>query len=205
LRQAELPAPLRQTGVTAWLGPRHHVVHYPVRGGDWLNLVAVVHGRVNGDAQDWSHHASAAALRAALGEVHRDLQAVLDAVPGWTLWPLHDRPPVRGANELAQGRVALLGDAAHPMRPYLAQGAAMALEDAWALGRVLGQGWRERVPALLQGWARERWPRNAWVQARSRRNGRIFHLQGPMRWARDVAMAVGAEQVMDVPALYAGP
>lgn len=205
LRQAELPAPLRQTGVTAWLGPRHHVVHYPVRGGDWLNLVAVVHGRVNGDAQDWSHQASAAALRAALGEVHRDLQAVLDAVPGWTLWPLHDRPPVRGANELAQGRVALLGDAAHPMRPYLAQGAAMALEDAWALGRVLGQGWRERVPALLQGWAQERRSRNAWVQARSRRNGRIFHLQGPMRWARDVAMAVGAEQVMDVPALYAGP
>lgn len=205
LRQADLPAPLRQTGVTAWLGPRHHVVHYPVRGGDWLNVVAVVHGRVSGNAQDWSHQASAATLQATLGEVHRDLQTVLGAVPSWTLWPLHDRPPMRSANEQAQGRVALLGDAAHPMRPYLAQGAAMALEDAWALGRGLTEGWRERVPALLQGWAQERWPRNAWVQARSRRNGRIFQMQGPIRWARDVAMAAGGERVMDVPGLYEGP
>ena len=209
LRQTDLPAPLRQAGVTAWLGPRHHVVHYPVRGGDSLNVVAVVHGRVSGDAQDWSHQASAAALKATLGEVHPDLQAVLDAVgdqpTSWTLWPLHDRPPLRGAHEQAQGRVALLGDAAHPMRPYLAQGAAMALEDAWALGLALGDGWRDRVPALLQGWAAQRWPRNAWVQTRSRRNGRVFHLQGPMRWARDLAMGLGGERVMDVPGLYAGP
>lgn len=207
LRQADLPAPLRQAGVTAWLGPRHHVVHYPVRGGDWLNVVAVVHGSVSGNAQDWSHQASAATLKATLGHVHHDLQAVLDAVgdtpTSWTLWPLHDRTPMRSANEQAQGRVALLGDAAHPMRPYLAQGAAMALEDAWALGRVMGEHWRERGPALLQGWAQERWQRNAWVQARSRRNGRIFHMQGPMRWARDLAMAVGGERVMDVPGLYA--
>ncbi len=205
LRQSDLGAPLRQTGVTAWLGPRHHVVHYPVRGGEWLNVVAVVHGHVSGDPQDWSHRASAATLGHTLGPVHPELQAVLDATPGWTLWPLHDRPPMRGPHQHAQGHLALLGDAAHPMRPYLAQGAAMALEDAWALGQSLGEGWRQSVPERLQDWAQERWPRNAWVQARSRRNGRIFHMQGPLRWARDLAMAVGGERVMDVPTLYRGP
>lgn len=205
VHQADWPAPLRQSGVTAWLGPRHHVVHYPVRGGDWLNVVAVVHGRLDRDCEDWAHQASLTGLRAALGEVHRDLQNTLDAVPGWTLWPLHDRAPLVGPHQMARGRVALLGDAAHPMRPYLAQGAAMALEDAWALGHALGEGWRDDVSVRLAAWAQRRWQRNAWVQARSRRNGRVFHLQGPLRWARNVALSVGGERVMDVPALYAGP
>uniref|UniRef100_UPI0018E29E69 FAD-dependent monooxygenase n=1 Tax=Macromonas nakdongensis TaxID=1843082 RepID=UPI0018E29E69 len=104
--------------------------------------------------------------------------------------------------------VALLGDAAHPMRPYLAQGAAMALEDAWALGRLLAQapaGAGLDWPSLLQRWAQARWSRNAWVQARSRRNGTIFHAQGPLRWARNLALRLGGERVLDLPSLYDGP
>ena len=81
--------------------------------------------------------------------------------------------------------VALLGDAAHPMRPYLAQGAAMAIEDAWTLGRLV-QGQRElgadHWPELLQRYARTRWARNAMVQSRSARNGTIFHASGALRW-----------------------
>jgi salicylate hydroxylase len=120
---------------------------------------------------------------------------------------------MRGPHEHAQGRVALLGDAAHPTRPYLAQGAAMALEDAWTLGRLLEQpGWRHGAagqgiawPGLLQALARKRWRRNAWIQQRSRRNGQIFHAAGPLRWGRDLGMALLGERLVDLPELYRGP
>jgi hypothetical protein len=89
------------------------------------------------------------------------------------LWPLSDRPPLRHAGQMAQGLVALLGDAAHPMRPYLAQGAGMAIEDAAQLQNVLSMHDVE-VPLRLRRYALNRWQRNARVQARSERNGRIF-------------------------------
>lgn len=100
---------------------------------------------------------------------------------GWRLWPLCDRPPVRSADEMAQGLVGLLGDAAHPMRPYLAQGAGMAIEDAAELQRALAMHDLD-VPLRLRRYALNRWQRNARVQARSTRNGRIFHATGPVRW-----------------------
>ena len=103
--------------------------------------------------------------------------------------------------------VALLGDAAHPMRPYLAQGAAMALEDAWALGRLLRAQPPGQVdwPGWLAQWAQGRWARNARVQARSRRNGVVFHARGLVRWGRDRAMALLGERLLDQPWLYDGP
>ena len=108
---------------------------------------------------------------------------------------------MRSASEQAQGRVALLGDAAHPMRPYLAQGAGMAIEDAAELEQQLGQA-SLGVPALLQQYAERRWRRNARVQARSIRNGEIFHAQGLTRWGRDRALALFGRQLMDQPWLY---
>jgi salicylate hydroxylase len=208
LRQAELPAALRSQQVTLWLGPRLHVVHYPVRGGDWLNLVAIVHGHVQGGLQDWDHAANAAELQARLRNegVCAELRARIEAVPSWRLWVLCDRPPLTGADQMARGRVALLGDAAHPMRPYLAQGAGMAIEDAAELGRQLAQAGRvPDVPTLLQRYARNRWPRCARVQARSIRNGRIFHLDGLAARARDAALRLGGERWLDQPWLYGGP
>lgn len=209
---AELPPNLRSQRVSVWLGPRCHVVHYPVSAGTAMNVVAVVHGDSPGDAAYWDHAALAVDLSRALGPLAPALQAVLSRVPAWRLWPLHARVPVAGAADQARGRVALLGDAAHPMRPYLAQGAAMALEDAWALGRLLAatpsgsDGPAEPDwPTLLARWAGARWARNAWVQARSRRNGHIFHAQGPLRWGRNLAMAVLGEGLLDQPRLYQGP
>ena len=152
----QVPAAQRDNVVTAWLGPRLHVVHYPVKQGEWFNVVAVVHGvleqghggQPGADPQSWTHEARAADLQRALGPACSDLLSVIDAVPAWSLWALNDRPAMAGAREHAQGRVALLGDAAHPTRPYLAQGAAMALEDAWTLGRLLA------LPVVLyQVWA----------------------------------------------------
>jgi len=158
--------------------------------------------------ESWDHEARVAELRQRVGRTHEDLDAVLRAVPGWRLWPLHVRAPMRGPHEHAQGRVALLGDAAHPTRPYLAQGAAMALEDAWALGRLLAAQSRTAVadwPAVLAHWAQARWARNARVQARSWRNGTVFHARAALRWARDAALSLWGERALDQPWLYGGP
>lgn len=208
LPMADAPVAVRQTPqVVAWLGPRLHAVHYPVRGGAWLNVVVVVEGPLPPTgAEGWDHAAQVAQLRAALGPVHADFDAVVRAVPQWRLWPLYVREPMRGAYEHGRGRIALLGDAAHPTRPYLAQGAAMALEDAWTLGRLLqAQPGAPDWAGWLARWAESRWARNARVQARSRRNGTIFHATGLLRWGRDAAMAWLGERLLDQPWLYGGP
>ncbi len=205
LPQASLPAVLRSQQITAWLGPDLHVVQYPVRCGEWLNVVAIVHGHVHGGLEDWDHGANAADLKMALGHTCRDLQALIDAVPDWRLWVLCDRPPLSAADQMARGRVALLGDAAHPMRPYMAQGAGMAIEDAAELGRCLAQVDEVLdVSTMLGRYALNRWQRNARVQARSIRNGEIFHLDGPLAWARDASLKWLGERLLDVPWLYGG-
>ena len=201
--QADLPAHLRSDQVTVWMGPRLHVVHYPVRSGQWLNLVAIVHGAKPVNPNDWDQAGHTQALMQAMGAVGRDLHERLASVPAWRQWALHDRAPVSGASQMAQGRVALLGDAAHPMRPYLAQGAGMAIEDAQALAQCLSAG-NVTVPDQLQAYAQARWARNARVQARAIRNGRIFHATGPVAWGRNLSMRLMGERVMDVPWLYGG-
>ena len=201
--QAELPAHLRSDQVTVWMWPRLHVVHYPVRSGQWLNLVAIVHGAKPEQAQDWDQAGHTQALMQAMGAVGRDLHERLASVPAWRQWALHDRAPVSAPGQMAQGRVALLGDAAHPMRPYLAQGAGMAIEDAETLAQCLSAG-NATVPEQLQAYAEQRWARNARVQTRAIRNGRIFHAQGAVALGRNLSMRLMGERVMDVPWLYGG-
>jgi salicylate hydroxylase len=201
--QADLPAHLRSDQVTVWMGPRLHVVHYPVRSGQWLNLVAIVHGAKPEQSQDWDQAGHTQALMQAMGAVGRDLHERLASVPAWRQWALHDREPLSAASQMAKGCVALLGDAAHPMRPYLAQGAGMAIEDAQVLGQCLSAE-TGRVADRLQAYAEQRWARNARVQARAIRNGRIFHAQGALALGRNLSMRLMGERVMDVPWLYGG-
>ena len=202
--QADLPVHLRSDEVTVWMGPRLHVVHYPVRSGQWLNLVAIVQGEQPAQADVWDGAAHTQALMQAMGSVGTDLHERLATVPAWRQWALHDRAPVNAASQMAQGRVALLGDAAHPMRPYLAQGAGMAIEDAQALAQCLSAE-AGSVTAKLQAYAEQRWARNARVQARAIRNGRIFHATGPVAWGRNLSMRLMGERLMDVPWLYRRP
>lgn len=202
--QADLPVHLRSDEVTVWMGPRLHVVHYPVRSGQWLNLVAIVQGEQAAQADVWDGAAHTQALMQAMGSVGTDLHERLATVPAWRQWALHDRAPVNAASQMAQGRVALLGDAAHPMRPYLAQGAGMAIEDAQALAQCLSAE-AGSVTAKLQAYAEQRWARNARVQARAIRNGRIFHATGPVAWGRNLSMRLMGERLMDVPWLYGRP
>jgi salicylate hydroxylase len=192
--------------VTAWLGPALHVVTYPVRGGEWLNVVCVVEGRLPGDARGWDHAAAEADVQTALAHACDPLRELAQSVPQWRQWALHDREPVPAAEAMARGRIALLGDAAHPMLPYLAQGAGMAIEDARELQRVLCAV-SDRVADLPTAWKRyalNRWRRCARVQRRSRRNGVIFHATGLVQWGRDLAMATLGERLLDLPWLYGG-
>ena len=199
-----LPESLRTQDVMVWVGPKVHAVLYPVRRGECLNLVIIVRGQAPESLEDWDHAGNKQELNGAMGFAHAELKNVLEAVEAWRLWPLCDRPPVRGPQDMAKGRIALLGDAAHPMRPFLAQGAGMAIEDAdtlaacWAMSELpIEDRWRL--------YAQKRWARNAKVQQRSIRNGEIFHSEGMLRWGRDLAMKALGETVMDVPWLYAGP
>ncbi|MCK9214674.1 MAG: FAD-dependent monooxygenase [Rhodoferax sp.] len=214
ISQARLPVHLRSSQVTAWLGPQMHVVQYPVRGGEALNVVAIVQGQVQGDMSHWDHSGNAAELQQRMQAACKTLHDLIQAVPDWRLWALSIRPPMRRGREQADGRVALLGDAAHPMVPYLAQGAGMAIEDAAVLARVLEEGgWfadtpdadvAARVPALLRQYAQQRWQRNARVQAAAIRNGKIFHASGLLALARNAAMKIRGEGLMDQPWLYRG-
>lgn len=198
-----LPRQLRTEDVNLWLGPRTHVVAYPVRGGELLNVVAIVEARQRAASHDWDQGGQAAELLQAMGRVDRKLRELIEAMPSWGLWSLHGRPPLAGPDAMARGRIAFLGDAAHPMLPYLAQGAGMAIEDADVLGRVLADVSPNDVPAALQRYAEARWRRCAQVQARALRNATIFHASGVLRLGRDAAMRLMGERLLDQPWLYA--
>jgi salicylate hydroxylase len=106
VRQSDLPKLLRSRQVTAWLGPRMHVVQYPVRGGEWLNVVAIVHGEVAAEADLAGTTAPTPPTWPPRRPVAAALREVMDAIEGWRLWVLHDRAPMQGAHQHAVGRVA---------------------------------------------------------------------------------------------------
>lgn len=204
VEQAALPLALRRTQIDVWLGPRLHALAYPVRGGAWLNVVVLAESAPLADARNWNQAASLAALQQATGNCASALQMLFEAMPEWRAWSLSDRAPLTSAGAMARGRVALVGDAAHPMLPYLAQGAGMAIEDAVALAEALGACGPAELPDAFNRYATARWQRNARVQVRARRNGEIFHATGAMRLGRDLAMRMAGPRLLDQPWLYAG-
>ncbi len=172
--------------VTLHLGRGRHAVHYPVAGGRETNLVII---RAAREAREgWSREGEPAVLAAQVAGAAPALHKLASTAGGWRVWSLYDRPPAA----MARGRIALLGDAAHPVLPFLAQGAALAIEDAAVLARLLA-GHLERdgaagVPAAMASYARERAERVARVQEVSRGNGRAYHLGRPWSLARDLVM-----------------
>ena len=207
---ADLAPALRDQNVTVWLGPHVHVVQYPVRAGESMNVVVAAQAPFSGVAQWWDNATPAFEVKNALGNTCKALADMIASVPdergidhpdAWLAWQLFERPPVAGPDEMARRRVALLGDAAHPMFPYLAQGAGMAIEDAQALGRALSMH-ALNVPQQLRHYALNRWERNAFVQQRAKRNGDIFHADGFKRVGRDLAMWAMGAKLLDQPWLY---
>lgn len=202
----DVPPMWREPEVNLWLGERSHVVHYPVRRGEYVSVVAIVQGDDPHESMPtWDHSVNAQLLETTLAHTCTPLQDLIRSVAGsggqWRMWPLCSRPPLTGPESMANGNVALIGDLAHPMLPYLSQGAAMALEDAAELQNVLAMDSID-VPTRLRRYALNRWQRNARVQAQSARNGEIYHASGLLRWGRNMGLRVLGRKLMDMSWLY---
>jgi len=176
-----LPFPFDAPVVGLWFGPRSHLVHYPVRGGRDLNVVAVAASGVG--SQGWNQPGNVDALLSSFTRWAKDSKSLLERAQGWRSWSLYRLPPV----DWSAGRIALLGDAAHPVLPFLAQGAALAIEDAITLARCIETCPGDPSTAFLR-YAALRRPRVARVQSLSRRFGWIYHLRGPLRLARNLVL-----------------
>jgi salicylate hydroxylase len=198
---ADLPARFAMPEVTLWLGADGHLVHYPIRGGSAVNIVAVA--RDPRQSADWSANRSASwAADATADEVLErfpasawasDARTLLTAPELWQKWALYDRKP---SIRWGQGPVTLLGDAAHPMLPFLAQGAATAIEDAAVLADALARA-PEQPRAALRAYEAARRRRTARVQRSARRNDLLYHLAWPAGTIRDAALrALGGARLL---------
>ncbi|ARN81699.1 FAD-dependent monooxygenase [Methylocystis bryophila] len=181
-----VPTALRAKEVNLWLGRGAHVVHYPLRGGEIVNAVVIVEdGEVepasNEPMRDGPSLLEAADFERCAPQL-RDLIASHDS---WRRWPLWIRPALRS---WTRGAVTLLGDAAHPMVPFLAQGAAQAIEDAEALGQAFAGG--ASAAAAFARYEGARLSRATAVQTASRRQGRFAHAGFPLAQARDAVMSL---------------
>jgi salicylate hydroxylase len=182
--------PLAAGAVRLWLSPEAHVVHYPVRRGAEIAVVIIARDAEARLGRGWDAHVDPDQLQRRLAPFHPSLVQALAPAPGrdraWRQWTLHTLPPLP---TWTAGRVVLLGDAAHPMLPYLAQGAALALEDAVVLADCLHRAAPDASAALAR-FETLRAGRARRVQAASLRQGRIYHLAPPISWARDAALAL---------------
>jgi salicylate hydroxylase len=184
----EFCAPL----IHLWLGRDAHLVHYPVKAGNVINIVVITDDSWN--TPGWSEPASRAEVVPRFAaEAWAPTARALVALPeAWLKWALFDRTPIR---RWSQGPVALLGDAAHPMLPFLAQGAAMAIEDAAVVAECL----RREPDAMraLQIYCAMRRGRTRKVQGTAARNGTVYHFRGIAAWMRDKAMgAIGGPRLI---------
>ncbi|PWB79825.1 MAG: salicylate 1-monooxygenase [Methylocystaceae bacterium] len=175
------PASLRERATHLWLGPGAHIVHYPLRDASIVSAVAIIEG-ATAPAESLNGEELARAI--GFERWNADLRALIEAAPAWRRWPLFGRPELV---RWSRGRVTLLGDAAHPMTPFLAQGAAQAIEDAAALGRAFEPG-GQSVEAALDAYQAARTQRAIKIQRGSRRQGFYFHMSGPAAVARDLAI-----------------
>jgi salicylate hydroxylase len=177
---SDAPAGLAGDETGLWLGRDRHVVHYPIAGGRLLNIVAVE--RRAAAVEGWAEPGDQAELVAAFREAAAPLRALLAAAPAWQLWSLFDLP----AAAMRRGRLALVGDAAHPVLPFLAQGGALAIEDAAVLAGALAGA--KDVAAALAAYERARLPRARRIQQAARRNGAAYHAGGVKAFMRDAVI-----------------
>ncbi len=179
----QVPADILTDNVQVWVGPQHHLVCYKLRGGDLFNIVAIFHS--SRYLEGWDKEGDVTELRAGFADACDSVQRLLDHVQTWRMWVLCDRDPVERWTE---GRVTLLGDAAHPMLPYLAQGACMAVEDSVSLAEHLAETPND-IPSAFLAYEKARFPRTSSVQLAAREMGIANHLDGEARERRNAALA----------------
>jgi len=192
LPAADLPPQWREPVVYLWLGRASHLVHYPVKGGALINIVAIAEDEWQGSA--WTAPGDRTEVLRRFGRWDwaapaRDLLATPDQ---WSKWALHDRKTAHRG----RGPVALLGDASHPMLPFLAQGAGMAIEDAAVLAACLSQQ-PEKPARALRLYEKQRRSRTQRAQKTARRQGRIYGQSGPEAVIRNLALRImGGERLL---------
>ncbi len=177
--KGDFPRNLQWNAASIWVGPNCHLVHYPLRGGEQYNLVVTFHSR---DAEEWGVRiGNREEVQSYFEGICPKARQLIELPKDWTRWATADRDPIAQWNH---GRITLLGDAAHPMLQYLAQGACMAMEDAVTLGEALRVHENDfgKAYALYQ---RSRVARTARVVLSAREMGRIFHAKGVERLVRN--------------------
>ena len=167
-----LPPGLIDPDATVWVGENRHLVTYYLRGGELVNFVAVEE-RNDWREESWTQPGDLNELRAAFGDWHPVVATLIGKVEQPFLWALFDRKPLP---RWTDGRVALLGDACHPMLPFMAQGAAMAFEDAHTLASCVAGN--DDTSEALRWYEALRKPRTSTIQTRARENAAMFHLDG---------------------------
>ena len=188
-----LPRDLILPDTTVWLGPKKHFVSYHVSGGKNLNCVCLVEqdGWTN---ESWSERGNIEDLREVYNGWNQTIETLLKIANPNTLyrWALHDRPPMK---QWSKGRIILLGDAAHPMLPFLAQGAAMAIEDGAVLADCISS-YKDNEKSLKY-FEQIRKPRTSFVQLAARRNAKILHLSGLAAFFRNIIMGYAGNKIFN--------
>jgi salicylate hydroxylase len=177
---------IRAAKTNLWLGQNAHAVHYPVAAGKFINLVII--RRSTERAEGWHRKGDPAALAPTLSTAASTLRDLALHAPDWSVWTLHDRAP---SPYLSKGVAALVGDAAHPVLPFLAQGAALAIEDAEVLAASLPSSAKLNPTAIRNGlkhYAEARSRRVTQIFKAARSNAFTYHLGRPMAWLRDRRM-----------------
>jgi 2-polyprenyl-6-methoxyphenol hydroxylase-like FAD-dependent oxidoreductase len=183
LKREDVPQDLWRPDVILWAGPRTHFVHYPLRRGELYNLVAVFHS--DHYEEGWNTEGSAELLCEHFKGQRPEVLRMLERIETWRMWVLCDREPVKN---WSNGRVTLLGDAAHPMLQYLAQGACMATEDAVVLAEKVAAS-PEDLPGAFIAYQQDRYLRTGRVQIMARVYGDFYHARGVTAELRDLALA----------------
>jgi salicylate hydroxylase len=180
---ADWPKEYRINKMILWGGEKTHMVHYPMRRGELFNLVVVFHS--DRYEEGWDTYGDPEELHKKFADKCEPVRMLLNKVDAWKMWVLCDRPPIK---EWTKGRVTLLGDAAHPMLQYLAQGANMALEDAVCLAeQVVAHG--DDYAAAFKAYQGLRYLRTARVQLMARVFGEIYHASGVNRELRNQVLS----------------
>ena len=187
LKREDVPAHLWSDDVVLWGGEKTHLVHYPLRRGELFNLVAVFHS--NKYDEGWNTFGDTAELNERFAQACPQVKELLGKIETWKMWVLCDREPVKNWTDR---RVTLLGDAAHPMLQYLAQGAGQAIEDAVVLREAL-RATHSDLPAAFQKYQQARYLRTGRVQLTARFYGDIYHAAGVQRELRNQMFQSGAE------------
>jgi salicylate hydroxylase len=178
----EVPEHLRRWSMTFWAGEKVHLVLYPLRGGDLYNLVAVFHS--DRYAEGWDSYGDPAELHERFAGTCEPVRTLLGKIESWRMWVLCDRPPIRN---WSRGRVTLLGDAAHPMLQYIAQGACMAIEDAVCLANKIEANGGD-FAAAFKAYQEARYLRAGRVQIMARVYGEFYHASGVARELRNMML-----------------